>query len=89
MHGRFHTNSDQIRTSTAWDLEGNDGSLVIVEEMSRPLRGANRPLSRRQRTDAEYHQAGWLAAAKPDPSEPDRPELSTEPTTATPSAAPI
>ena len=35
------------------------------------------------------HQAGWLAAAKPDPSEPDRPELSTEPTTATPSAAPI
>ena len=31
MHGRFHTNSDQIRTSTAWDLEGNDGSLVIVD----------------------------------------------------------
>src|SRR5664280_1459139 len=37
---------------------------------------------------AMIHHAGWLAAVKPMVSGPVRPELSTEPTTATPSAAP-
>src|SRR5674476_771827 len=37
---------------------------------------------------ATNHHPEWLATAKPDHNGPERPELSTEPTTATPSAAP-